>query len=387
HERYRQILSELIEYVLRDLRLSSGGLAAAEDADSEGEEGRFYLWDAAEMRALLGPGLWPAAQDFWGVTAQGNFDSRSILHRPNLRDPARPADVEQARRILFEARAKRIRPGRDDKVLAEWNAMMVATLAEAALATGEPAWARAAVDIGEVVNERLRREGDGRVLRSPTAPGRPELLGYAGDLAWMIEAFTRLCELTGASVWLARASEVARQLLSHFVDPGSGGLFTSGDDGDTLLVRPRELADNVTPSATSVAAGALVRLGAISGEEAFAKAAARLVLSVSSLLSGAPAAVPELLGAADLMARGTVDVAVTGQREDLAGLVAARFEPRVVLVAPARGDAAMAELPLFAGRGGGGGAAYVCRFGACRLPAHSIEELERELAGALRPAV
>ncbi|MGH9293914.1 MAG: thioredoxin domain-containing protein [Acidimicrobiales bacterium] len=379
--RFCQTLSEILAYVLRDLRLESGGLASAEDADSEGEEGRFYLWESADMEAVLGPELWPAARDFWGVAAAGNFEGRSILRRPPFGDPTRSAEIEEARRLLFDARARRVRPGLDTKVLAEWNAMMVATLAEAALVTGEASWANAAAEIGELLHTQLRRAGDGRVLRSLPVSGQPELLGYSTDVAWMIEAFVRLAELTGSWRWLARAGELADQLLARFSDPLSGGLYTSGDDGDALVVRPRELADNVTPSAASVAAGALARLGGLSGGGAFAGGAERLVASGASLLLRAPTAVPELLGAADLVVRGTVDVAVTGGRADLVAVAARSFEPRVVVAWA--GDAEMAAVPLLSGREAPGGAAFVCRFGECRLPASSAETLEVELRAAL----
>jgi len=166
-QRWRQVLDEIVAYVLRDLRLPGGGIASAEDADSEGEEGLFYTWLQSDIEATLGPDLAPAALAWWGVQAEGNFEGRSILFRPTRGDLLRPVPVEEARRRLFEARSGRVRPGRDDKTLTEWNAMMCATLAEAALATGEPSWREAAEALGALLLERCRRVGDGRVLRCP----------------------------------------------------------------------------------------------------------------------------------------------------------------------------------------------------------------------------
>ena len=160
------MLDEIVTYVLRDLRLPEGGLASAEDADSEGEEGRFYLWDEAELTEVLGPELAAVAARWWGVRPEGNFEGRNILHRPERGDLLRPPEVEQARARLFEARARRVRPGLDDKVLTEWNAMMCATLAEAALATGNDEWRLAAEEIGRCSRLALSQ-------RRPCAPFPP----------------------------------------------------------------------------------------------------------------------------------------------------------------------------------------------------------------------
>jgi uncharacterized protein YyaL (SSP411 family) len=382
--RFAQVLDELLGYVLRDLVLEGGALASSEDADSEGEEGRFYLWSAAEMREVLGPELAAGAGEFWGVTETGNFEGRNILHRPIRGDLARPAAIERAREALFEARARRVRPALDDKVLAEWNAMMCATLAESALATGRSTWREAAVALGDVLASELRRPGDGRVLRARPRRGAAPILGFAADVAWMAEAFARLCELTGDFAWAERGCDLAEQLLTLFEDREAGGLFTTGADAEALVVRPRELTDGVIPSATSIGAAALARLAALAARPDLLDAAERLVASESRLLEAAPTAVPELLRAAELVALGTVDVAVGAHRTELVSCVAGRFEPRVVIAwqGPGTGGAeGSRRSPLLEGRADD--AAYVCRFGECRLPARSAEELVRELDAAL----
>jgi uncharacterized protein YyaL (SSP411 family) len=386
--RWLAILKDIVEYVLRDLGLSSGGLASAEDADSEGAEGLFYTWADGDIEAVLeptSPEAATAALKWWGVEPGGNFEGRSILFRPPGGDLLRPAAISEARARLFEARARRIRPGLDDKVLAEWNAMMCATLAEAALATGNTAWKFAAEGIGELLLERLRRPGDGRLLRSlpnETSERRP-ILGYSLDYAWVVEACVRLFECTGRPKWLAAGSEVAGGLLDLFEDRAHGGLFTTGEDAEKLVVRPREIYDNVTPSAGSVAAGALARLGTLVGRADLVEAARRLVAAGSAAISRAPTAVPELLGAAQLLADGTVDVVITGDRRDLVAEAGRRFLPRVVLCWIDRDAITPGEdVPeLLAGREDG--FAYVCRFGACRLPVSGTDELGMELTRAL----
>ncbi len=402
--RWRQVLSELMAYVLRDLSLD-GGIASSEDADSEGEEGRFYLWTRDELDEFLGATLAKTASFWWGVTDRGNFEGRNVLHRPVRGDLIRPGELEEARRRLFDARAKRERPGRDAKVLAEWNAMMCSTLAEAALVLGEPAWEAAAVAIAETLDTELRRPDDGRVLRvrplSSSGAGR-EILGFAADVACMIDAFTRVGQLTGEARWFDKAVELAEQLLDLFEDDEEGGLFTTGSDAPSLVVRPKEMTDNVTPAAGSTAAVALARLAAVSGREDLFAAAERLVSAGALLLHRAPTAAPELLRAAELTGYGTIDVAVTGDRADLVDAVASRFEPRIVLAwqrpggspspadergqPPASGrhaEPAEAAEPIPLLRDRPAGAAYVCRFGECRLPARSVEELQREIDAAL----
>ena len=381
--RWRQVLEEILSYVLRDLSLPGGGIASAEDADSEGEEGLFYTWTPAEIEAVLGPALAVAALDWWGVRPGGNFEGRSILFRAQRGDLLRSKAIEEARRRLFEARSMRVRPGRDDKVLTEWNAMMCATLAEAALATGVAGWRRAAEQLGELLVGRARRPGDGRVLRCPPrGEGQNELLGYSTDAAWVVEACVRLAECTGEANWLKAASEVADQLLELFEDKETGGLFTTGADAERLVVRPRELYDNVTPSALSVAVGALPRLASLLGRDDYDLAARRLLASAGELVTRAPTAVAALLGGADLLCSGVVEVAVTGERPDLVSHVARRWLPRTVLAWSA-GEASRSDPGLRLLEGRAEGFAYVCRAGACRLPAADAGQLDDELAAAL----
>jgi uncharacterized protein YyaL (SSP411 family) len=383
--RWRQVLDEIVTYVLRDLRLPGGGFASAEDADSEGEEGRYYLWDEDELNERLGPELARTAAEWWGVRPEGNFEGRNILHRPRGSELLRPAVIDEARAKLFEARSRRIRPGLDDKVLTEWNAMMCATLAEAALATGEREWRLAAEETGGLLASCCSRS-DGRVLRSfngdPDRDGKTMVLGYSSDVAWMMDAFVRLAECTGDSAWLARASALAEQLLELFEDPEGGGLFTTGSDAEQLVVRPREVYDNVIPSASSVAAGALIRLAALLGRDDLAAAAGRLLAAGSALYVKAPTAVPALLGAAVLNALGTIEVAVTGDRPDLVAEAGRPFIPRRVLawIDPAVVPQSL-PLPLLEGREDG--YAYVCRFGECRIPTPTAGELRRELESVL----
>ncbi|HEY3701397.1 MAG TPA: hypothetical protein VGL32_03990, partial [Acidimicrobiales bacterium] len=393
---WRQVLEETVEYVLRDLRAPEGGLYSAEDADSEGVEGRFYVWNLQEVTDALGPELAPAAIDWYGVTAAGNFEGSNILHRPQRGDLLRPPAIERARGLLFERRAGRVRPGLDDKVLTEWNAMFCSTLAEAAGATGRPGWREAAVSVAEFLLGSLRRD-DGRWLRSwqgdPSSDGgeggreggngghgsdggrrgRAGHLAVAADYAWLVDAFTRLSELTGEARWIETARATADAMLALFWDQAQGGLFTTGEDAERLIVRSKELFDGATPSANSVGAVALARLAALTGEVSYADAAEGIVASLGEVMATQPTAFTHALSAVDLVADGVTEIAVVGDRPDLVGAVHRKYLPRAAL---AWGEPYPS--PLWEGRRDG--LAYVCRNYACLAPTSTVEDLEGQLS-------
>ncbi len=375
--RWLQVLTETLSYVLGDLSDEAGGLYAAEDADSEGEEGRFYVWSAGELDSVLGPALGAEVAEWYAVTAEGNFEGRAILHLARRGVLARPPQIEAARSMLAAARARRVRPGLDDKIITEWTAMMCSTLAQAAGAPGRDDWSKAAVGIATFLLGHLRRP-DGRVLRS-FCRGQASVLGYSADYAWLVDCCTRLGELTGEPRWTMEAVTLARQLLELFSDEENGGLFTTGADAPPLLVRPREVHDGVTPSAGSVAAIALARLGALTGDEGFSEAAARIIAAARARLAATPEAFAELLLGAELVADGPVEIAVTGDRADLVRAARRRFVPGAVLAwrPPAREGAAAPlvafESPLLRDREDG--LAYLCRRGACLAPVGDADAL------------
>jgi uncharacterized protein YyaL (SSP411 family) len=370
--RYLQVLSETIDYTRRDLRHPSGGFFSSEDADSEGEEGKFYVWSLDELRTLLGDDA-AAAAAWWGLTEGGNFEGANILHRPDRGDLLRPETIEHARRTLFEAREQRPRPGRDDKVLTEWNALFLTTLAEAAAAAGRDDWLGDARELGEFLLRELRRD-DGRWLRS-WQDGQVRHLAYAADYAALVDAFVRLAEATGEARWIAAARDVADGMLDLFWDPEAGGLFTTGHDAQALIARPKDVVDNVVPSANGSAAVALVRLAALTGHEAYRQRAEDILRLLGAPLAQSPAAFCHLLGAVDMTAEPVVEVAVVGDRPDLVGEVQRRYLPNAVL---AWGEPY--ESPLFDGRADG--MAYVCRNFACLNPTGDVETLASQISGS-----
>jgi len=379
HEsRWRQVATETIDYVLRDLRQPAGGFSSAEDADSpgpdgHGHEGLFHTWTVDEVRAVLGADA-DLALEWFGITPAGNFEGRSIPNRLHARgDLARPAAIEDVRQRLFEARQQRPRPALDDKVLTEWNGLMIAALAEAGMLLGRPDWIDAAVAAGDFLRLELRQP-NGRWFRSWHADGDPRARhdALAADHAALVDAFTRLAEATGEARWISEATQAADVLLDHFWDVDHGGLFTTPDDGEQLVARQKDLFDNATPSANSLAAVALYRLAALTGEVRYANHADRILQLLGSILEQAPAAFSNALAAADLRVRGITEVAVVGDRPDLLEVVSTRWRPDVVVAWGEPYDS-----PLWQGREAG--LAYVCRNYACQAPQSTAEGLLAQL--------
>ncbi len=386
--RYRQVLDETIDYVRRDLRHPAGGFYSAEDADSpDGRghtvEGLFQTWTREEVGAVLGADA-PVAVDWWGLTEAGNFEDRNILFRPRGAELVRPPEVTRARAALFERREQRLRPALDDKVLTEWNGLMLATLAEAAAATGRADWLADAVATGEFLLANLRR-ADGRWLRSwqgearPDAEGRAQHLAYAADHAALVDAFTRLGEATGQARWIDHATTVAGALIELFWDDEQGGVFTTGRDAEALVTRPKDLLDNATPSANSLAAVGLLRLAALTGDPDLTDRAEAILALLGPAAARHPTALGHLLAALDLWNTGTTEVAVVGERSDLRAVVTGRYLPNAVL---AWGEPYPS--PLWDERTAGpdgAGQAYVCRHFTCQAPVSTPAALDAQLVG------
>ena len=375
--RYRQVMDGIVDYVARDLTHPGGGVYSAEDADSEGIEGKFYVWTPEQVVEAVGadsPDVTAAVTSWFDIAPGGNFEGATILRRPVGAALSGSGAVEDGRRRLLAARGLRVRPGLDDKVLTEWNAMYGSALAEAAAATGSTAWADAAVGIGEFLGAHLV-DARGRWLRSWQPDGGARHLAYAADHAWLVECFTRLAELTGQAVWLDRATAAADALIERFADPEGGGFFTTASDAEQLIVRTKDVFDGATPSANAVAALALTRLGALTGSATYTGHARRIVDLLGPLLTRHPTAFAHTVLTADLLARGCTEVVVTGDRADLVAEYRRAWRPDAVL---AWGEPTGS--PLWAGRAPG--LAYVCHDYACRVPAADAAGLAGQLAGA-----
>ncbi len=374
-DRWKQVVEETVGYVLGEMTHADGGFYSAEDADSpdehgHGHEGLFYTWTTAELTEVLGAELAADAVEWWEVTEAGNFEGRNILSRLSNRGRlTRPDRIEGARRMLFDARATRRRPGLDDKVITEWNGLFLASLAEAAAAMARPDWLEAAIRNGEFLLRELRRP-DGRWCRSWQADGTPPArhAALAADHACMIDAFTRLGEASGQARWTEEAVRIADTLLDHFWDTDAGGVFTTADDAEVLIVRQKELLDNATPSANSVTAISLYRLAALTGEARFANHADRTMQLIGAVMVKAPTACGNALAAVEMRHSGLTEILVTGDRPDLVDVTRRQWLPNAVVAWGEPFDS-----PLWVDRPDG--FAYVCENYACQLPVSTAQDL------------
>jgi uncharacterized protein YyaL (SSP411 family) len=385
--RWLQIASETIDYVLRDLRHPGGGFFCAQDADSADEqghmvEGHFYVWSQQQVVDALPKDLHQVALDWYEVTAAGNFEGANILCRLQHRgDFLRNSQVERARALLLASRNTRSKPGLDDKVLTEWNGMMLATLAEAAALLQRPDWLAAAVKNGEfLINQLCTESGSTRIKRSWHQDGNPQAQHAAlgADLAQLVDGFTRLAEATGHASWITHAKAIADKLLSDYWDAENGGIFTTSHTGEQLIVRQKDLMDNATPSANSTAAFALYRLAALTGEERYTQHADQISQLLQNIAASAPTAFGNLLSAAHLRHRGVVEVAITGDRPDLVARLHTQWLPTVVSAWGERYDS-----PIWHDRKDD--LAYVCRQYTCMAPAHDAKTFDEALRVALQP--
>ncbi len=380
-DHYRQVVEETIGYVLRELRHPDGGFYSAEDADSpdehgHGHEGLFHTWTPSEVRDVVGQEDATAVCEWYGITEHGNFEGRSIPNRIGHRGQlARPETIESARQRLLAARSMRRRPGLDDKVLTEWNALFLYALADAAAAFQRDDWKLAAIANGEFLLRELRGE-NGRWFRSWQADGVPPARhsALAADHAALVDGFIRLHELTGEARWVDAACQTAETMLDFFWDPSQGGLYTTAEDAEALVVRQKDFHDSVTPSANSSAAHALIRLAALTGEMRYRNHADRILQLLGTAIEQAPGAVSNALLVVGLRHRGLMELALVGDVPDLVKVAQVLWRPDLVMTWGEPFDS-----PLWDGRSEG--RAYLCRDYVCEAPTETPEALYEQLTG------
>jgi uncharacterized protein YyaL (SSP411 family) len=372
HERYRRICEETLDWALREMRGPEGGFYSALDADSEGEEGRFYVWTPDEMRAVLGEDA-DAAIEFYGVSEAGNFEGRNVLHLAGGASAPVPDGLQEARRKLLEARARRPPPGLDDKRLASWNALMLGALAEAGAALQRPDYLDAARECAEFVLRDLR-DSEGRLLRT-YKDGEGRIDAYLEDHAFLLEALLTLYEASFERRWFEAARTLADTVIARFGDPDRGGFYTTSAEHEELIARRKEVGDHPIPSGNSAAALGLLRLEALSGERSYGKQADGVLRLFAKAAPRHPDAFAHLLRALDFELAATREVALVGDDlTELAAVVRAGYRPHLVLAGGAEGadtPPLLAARPSVEGRP----TAYVCERFACRAPVTDPEEL------------
>ncbi len=348
---------ETLEYLQRDLRHTAGGFFSAEDADSEGEEGKFYTWPYDEIVAVAGP----EATAGFGVRSGGNFEGVNILFRP---DGSEPPD-DEIRRRLFEHRAGRVRPGLDHKVISAWNGLAIRAFAEAGAALERPDLVETARDAARFVSSRLV-DSDGRLLRS-WSEGKAAVPGFLDDHAGLAVGMISLYAATGESEWYSTAASLVEAIPRLFSAP-EGGFFSTGEDAEQLITRPVDLTDNPVPSGNSLAAEALLLMSLYTGDAGMRTLAEGAVRAGSAYLAQHPTMVGHLLSVLHVMVSGTRELAVTGpEAADLVRPARSRFRPGLVVAIDI--DGSSRDLPLLSGRYRDGETlAYVCENFTCAAP-------------------
>jgi hypothetical protein len=381
----RRVAEQTCDWMVRELQTAQGGLAASLDADSEGEEGRFYVWSPAELTAALGPADGAYAADVFGVTGAGTFEhGRSVLQR--RADPLDPERFATVRAALFTARGQRPRPGRDDKVVAAWNGLAIAALAETGLLLDRGDLIEAATASASLL-ARVHLSG-GRLARSSRDGVVGTGAGVLDDYACVADGFLALSGVTGDAGWVTLAGELLGTVLESFGD-GNGGLFDTAAGAERLIYRPADPADNATPSGTFAAAGALLSHSALTGSARHRNAALAALAVLPTLAERYPRAAGSGLAVAEAVLAGPAEIAVVGPpgeqpTRDLLRTALAAATPGAVLAAGDGADPDRAAVPLLVGRGlvNGAATAYVCRNFACQLPVTDPAALRAALSTA-----
>jgi hypothetical protein len=364
---FRRVCVETLEFMLRELRQEGGGFASALDADSEGVEGKYYVWTLDEVREALGEDA-DRAIAYFGMTEAGNFEG---FNNP-VRAASDPPDLGDLKARLYEVRERRVRPGLDDKRIASWNALAVSAFADAGAVLGEPRYLDAARECATFVLDEMR-DAEGRLLRTYNR-GRAKLLAYLEDHAFLVEALLTLYEATFEERWFTEARALAEGAIERFGDPQLGGFFSTAVDAEKLVARRKDVEDNPIPSGSSAMAYGLLRLAALTGERRYEEQALGVLRPLNEATGQYPQAFGHLLQAIAFHTAPPKEVALAGPgAEPLLEVVRRRFRPHVVL---AGGESA--AVPLLEGRGpvDGRAAAYVCERFACQRPVTEPTDLE-----------
>jgi len=384
---FRRVVEETIDYVLREMTAPGGGFYSTQDADSEGHEGKFFVWSQQEIEALLDPPTAAIFGDYYGVSKRGNFEGKNILsvvrsveqvaQRFNISEASVKAAIEQGRAVLFEQREQRIKPGRDEKILTEWNGLMIHALAECGVVLDRPDALEAAVQAADFILAKMSQP-DGRLYRS-YKDGQARFNAYLEDYAAFVRALIALYESTFDLRWLGEAARLTQLMYAQFHD-AAGGFFQTGVDHEQLVARRKDFIDNAIPSGNALAAEALLRLAVLLDKPAYRDEAGRILLMMKDAMARQPTGFGRLLGVLDAYLAPSQEIAIVGAHEDvgtqaLLREVRRRFLPHTVVALKEPEQETL--LPLLQGRTlvAGKPAAYVCENYACKLPVTSAESL------------
>ncbi len=385
---HARVARETCDYVLREMTDSSGGFHSTQDADSEGEEGKFFVWTPSQIEAALGPDKAKTFCQVYDVTPEGNFEHRNILNLPKTIDQCAvllgrgreelATELAASRAALLAARSGRVAPSRDDKVLVSWNGLMLDALARAADALAEPRYLAAAVKAAEFLTTALRKP-DGRLYHA-WRHGQARFDAYLDDYAALANGLVSLHEATFDSRWLDEAARLAAEMMLWFRDPTEGGFFFTSHDHEPLLARGKDLFDNATPSGSGLAVTALARLAKFTGRADFLDAARATLRAAMSVMRRSPMAGCQMLLGYDLLVGPTPELVIVGEAngaetQAVIGALRGRYWPTKVVAVGQPDEASKSEslAPLFAGKTATADAPnkptlYLCEGFACQAP-------------------
>jgi len=392
---YKQIAEETLGYVLDGMSSDDWAFYSAEDADSEGEEGKFYVWSEPELREVLGD-LGDFATKVWGVTPGGNFEGHNILFRSRSdeQDAAHLGlsvedfhkNLAEAKRKLIPVRSKRVWPGRDEKILTAWNGLMISAFAKAGAAFGIERYTTAATNAADWCLKHLR-DANGRLFRTASADGAAKLNGYLEDYAFLADALVSVYEATFKPEYLKAAGELADVMLKHFADPNGPGFFFVADDHETLITRTKDVHDGSTPSGNAVAVTVLLRLAKLLDRRDFAAKAEETLRGYRETMAEHPAAAGQMLIALDFFLGPVQEIAIVGYSIhdgfwDALNAIQSSFNPnRVLALHEAASKQPPEFIPLLKDKPAlhAEVTMYVCENFACQAPLVGAEAIKRAL--------
>jgi uncharacterized protein YyaL (SSP411 family) len=395
---YREVVEETLDYVHREMTSPDGPFFSTQDADSEGVEGRFFVWSAKEIEDVLGPELAEIFCYVYGVSEDGNWEGHNILHRAKTDDqdarllriqlPELRKMLADAKRKLFEVRSRRIRPGRDEKILTAWNGLMVDAFALAAQVFDKPEYAAAACRAADFVLTRMRTP-DGRLLRTTFAGAEAKLNGYLEDYSFMINALVTLYEATFEPRWIEAALDLSKVMVDQFWDPAKGGFFYTGRDHESLIVRTKDPQDNATPSGNSMAVTALLRLAKLTGRADLQDKAEAGLRFFRGLMANQPMAAGQMLIALDFHLGTVQEFAIVGnpkaeETQRVLRAIRTGFRPNKVVAMKTDKEDSVSDdklIPLLASKKSAGTVTtFICENFACQAPLMGAEMVEKTLA-------
>lgn len=397
----RVIAEGILDYVVREMTDSAGGFYSTQDADSEGVEGKFFVWSKEEIEGLLGKQDAALFAAYYNVTETGNFEGENILNvTRDLSEVANAANVSieelsqtltRARALLFTAREKRVKPARDEKILTAWNGLMLAAFAEAGAILQRPDYLEVAKNNAQFVLDNLRR--DGLLLRT-YKDGQAKLNAYLEDYSFFIDGLVTLFEASGELAWLQQALVLTEKMIDEFWDNEDGGFFFTGRSHEELIVRSKDFFDNATPAGNSVAAEVLLRIGLLTDTEDYQRRAAAILRLMASALERYPSGFGRLLCGLDFYLGTPKEIALIGEpgkieTQALRDSIWTPYLPNKVIAQTSSGNTKIAEIvPLLRDRPQleGKATVYVCEHFTCKKPTSSVEELASQLASTAASA-